>query len=260
MKRIFSGISLKKATMQIFAALFAYLLLGHNAIYGMALIGLNVGGQGTIWNLPNYIGEIFTASITKTPILAMVGGINGVKETTNFEFPIDQTYAHPAAAQPSITETASLTAPTAIGFVRSQDKNVVQIVQESGLISYVKMSNQGRLSGIATAGQPVNPPSEKDWQIMKTLEKIARDTEYSFIQGTYAISTNAGVANTTRGLNRGCKYIGRGWQCSTLEDVNRSITAHNVCKWRVVYTTDILCERIPKANDLPYLRIPADEY
>ena len=131
----------------------------------------------------------------------MVGGINGVKETTNFEFPIDQTYAHPAAAQPSITETASLTAPTAIGFVRSQDKNVVQIVQEQVMISYVKMSNQGRLSGIATAGQPVNPPSEKDWQIMKTLEKIARDTEYSFIQGTYAISTNAGVANTTRGLN-----------------------------------------------------------
>jgi hypothetical protein len=63
------------------------------------------------------------------------------------------------------------------------------------------MSNQGRLSGIATSGAPINPTSEKDWQILKTLEKIARDAEYSFIQGTYAISTNAGVANTTRGLN-----------------------------------------------------------
>jgi Family of unknown function (DUF5309) len=171
--------------------------LGGSAV----LVGLNLSAQGTIWNLPNYIGEIFTASIVKTPVLAMVGGINGIKETQNFEFAIDQTYAHPAASQPSITETASLTAPAAIGFVRSQDKNNVQIHQESVQISYVKMSNQTRLSGIATSGAIENPPSEKDWQILKTIEKIARDVEYSFIQGTYQVPTNAGVAGTTRGFN-----------------------------------------------------------
>ncbi len=168
---------------------------------GGILIGLNLSAQGTIWNLPNYIGEIFTASALKTPVLAMVGGINGVKETTNFQFAIDQTYAHPAAAQPAITETASLTAPTAIGYVRSQDVNVAQIFHESVLISYVKMSNQGRLSGIATSGQIENPPSEKDWQILKTLEKISRDVEYTFVQGTYNLATTAGTYNNTRGLN-----------------------------------------------------------
>ncbi len=156
---------------------------------------------GTTWNLPNYIGEIFTASPLQTPVLQMAGGLNGVKQTDNFEFAVDQTYAHEAASQPAITETASLTAPTAISYVRAQDKNVCQIFQEQVSISYEKMANGGRLSGIATSGQVANPVSEKDWQIAKALEKIARDVEYSFIQGAYQISTNAGVANKTRGLN-----------------------------------------------------------
>jgi hypothetical protein len=45
------------------------------------------------------------------------------------------------------------------------------------------------------------PVNEKDFQIAKALEKISRDVEYSFIQGSYAIATDADVANTTRGLN-----------------------------------------------------------
>lgn len=156
---------------------------------------------GTVWNLPNYLGELFTASRLQTPVLTMSGGMNGAGVTSNFEFPVDQTFAHEAASQPSITETASLTAPTAISYVRAQDKNVCQIHQEQVSISYAKMSNSGRISGIATSGQALQPINEKDFQIARALEKIARDVEYSFIQGAYQIATSAGVANTTRGLN-----------------------------------------------------------
>ncbi len=156
---------------------------------------------GTVWNLPNFIGEIFTASRLQTPVLQAAGGINGVSQTTNFEFPVDQTYTHEAAAQPAITETASLTAPTAISYVRAQDKNVCQIHQEQISISYAKLSAPGRMSGISTSGQSVVPTNERDWQIMIALQKIARDVEFSLIQGAYQIATNAGVANKTRGLN-----------------------------------------------------------
>lgn len=160
----------------------------------------NVSGQGTNWNLPNYAGDLFTADSINTPILSAIGGLTGGMQTDNFEFPTDSQYSLPAATQPGITETASLTAPTAVGIVRDQSKNVTQIFQEKVSVSYVKESNGGRLSGINTAGAKNNAPSEKDFQIACALQKIARDIEYTIINGTYQISTAANVANKTRGL------------------------------------------------------------
>jgi len=95
----------------------------------------NITGQGTTWNLPNYAGDLFTADEINTPILTAIGGLTGGVQTTDFEFPTDSQYSMPAAAQPAITETASLTAPTATGFVREQNTNVTQIFQEKVSIS-----------------------------------------------------------------------------------------------------------------------------
>jgi hypothetical protein len=155
---------------------------------------------GTTWNLPNYVGELFTSDLITTPLLSMIGGLTGGMMTENFEFSTDSQYSHEAASQPAITETASLTAPTAISYVRSQNKNVTQIFHEKVSISYQRQSNQGRLSGINTAGAVNNVINEKDWQIARALEKIARDVEYTFLNGAYQIAVNAGVANKTRGL------------------------------------------------------------
>jgi hypothetical protein len=160
----------------------------------------NVNGQGTVWNLPNYAGELFTADMINTPFLSMIGGLTGGKQTDNFEFPVDSTYSMPAAAQPGITETASLTAPTAIGYSRDQKTNVTQIFHEKVSISYVKSSNAGRMSGLNTAGQQNNAPSEKDFQIARALEKIGRDIEYTCLNGVYQVATSAAVANKTRGM------------------------------------------------------------
>jgi hypothetical protein len=77
---------------------------------------------------------------------------------------------------------------------------VTQIFQEQISLTYVRMSNQGRLSGINTAGVNGNVATEKDWQIAKALESIARKVEWHFLQGTYAIATNAGEPNQTRGM------------------------------------------------------------
>lgn len=160
----------------------------------------NVAG-GTVWNLPNYLGALFTASPLNTPFTSMAGGLNGVQQTDNFSFPIDTTYAHETAAQPAITETASLTAPTAISYVRAQDVNVTQIFHEQVSISYEKLANGGRLTGVATAGQSPVVVSEEDFQKARALEKIARDFEFTCFQGVYQASTAADVANKTRGMN-----------------------------------------------------------
>ena len=160
----------------------------------------NVTGQGTLWNLPNYAGDLFTADPINTPFLTAIGGLTGGMQTDNFEFTTDSQYSLPEASQPAITETASLTAPKATGIVRSQNTNVTQVFHETVSVSYVKLSNKGRMSGLNTAGQQNNVPDEKSWQIARALEKIARDVEYTFINGVYAKATSADSPNKTRGM------------------------------------------------------------
>ena len=166
---------------------------------------MTVNGTGTVWNLPNYAGELFTASTETTPFLSMIGGLSGGKLTNNFEFTTGVLYDYPEASQPAISEQASLKAPAATAIARRQEKNVTQIFHEVIDLSYVKQSNMGRLSGLNTAGQQANPADEKAFQVGKRLIKIARDVEYTFLNGTYAEATKSDEANKTRGMIELCK-------------------------------------------------------
>lgn len=159
-----------------------------------------VSGQGTIWNLPNYAGQLFTADAESTPMLTMLGGLTGGAQTQDFQFPTASLYDYPAAAQPAITEDTSASAGTGTEYVRTQESNVTQIFQEYVEITYVKMSNKHRLSGLNTQGQVNNAEAELDFQVNTTLKKIARDVEYTLLNGVYQISTASNVANKTRGV------------------------------------------------------------
>lgn len=154
----------------------------------------------TIWSLPNYAGDLFTADSTNTPFLSMIGGLTGGVQTDDFEFTTDSQYSLPTATQPNITEKASLTAPDASAITRSQNTNVTQIFQEAVSISYEKLSNRGHMSGLNTAGQQNNVPNEKNWQIARKLEKISRDIEYTIFNGTFAKATTSETASKTRGM------------------------------------------------------------
>lgn len=163
-----------------------------------------VNGTGTTYNLPNYAGELFTAMPTQTPFLSMIGGLSGGKQTDNYEFPTGVIYDLPDASQPSISESASTKAPESQLVARTQETNVVQIHQETIDLTYAKMSNSGRLSGLNTAGATANPNEEKAFQIQQKLIKIARDVEYSFLNGTYNRAGAADEANKTRGMLELC--------------------------------------------------------
>lgn len=164
-----------------------------------------ITGQGNSFNLPNYSGELFTADAETTPFLTMIGGLtDGGLETTNKEFSTASLYDYPTPAQPAISEQASTTAPAAKSYVRSQEKNITQIFQEKVSVTYRKMSNSGRLSGLNTAGARNNTASEKDFQIARALTKIARDAEHTFLNGQYASGATVNDADKTRGMFELC--------------------------------------------------------
>ena len=154
--------------------------------------------MGTVFNLPNFAGQLYSSTPAVTPFLNLISG-KAVK-TDNFQFSTGVEYAHEAASQPAISETASVTAPTAISYVRSQSTNVTQIFHEKVSVTYAKMSNSGRLSGINTAGAQNDAPNELDFQTARAIEKMARDVEYTFINGTYQLAGSSAQANKTRGM------------------------------------------------------------
>lgn len=151
------------------------------------------------FNTLNYAGLLYTKSNKKTPFLNMISGHR--KYTNSVEFITGQFYENEDAAIPAISETASLTAPTASFVTRSQKTNVTQIFMKTVSISYAKQSNMGTLSGVNIAGQQANPQNELDFQVARKMETNARDIEKTFIQGTYNKATKDSEINQTRGMN-----------------------------------------------------------
>ena len=163
---------------------------------------------GTLWNLPNYAGMLFTPSKVSTPFLDRIPNAGDVNSP---EFAMSSSYDMEAAAQPAITETASLTAPTPVSYVRSNEKNVAQIFQRKVSVSYAKLSAPGRLTRIevGTSGEAydefgANPVADElAFQTQVNMDQMKMDMEYSFLNGAYQLATSAGVAFKTRGVITG---------------------------------------------------------
>ena len=147
---------------------------------------------------PNYSGLLYNKANTKTPFLNMISG--NVKYTNSVEFVTGQFYTSEEGAIPNISETASLTAPTATFVTRQQLSNVTQIFMDAVAISYAKQSNMATLSGVNIANQVANPQDELDFQVARKMEKIRRSIEKTFIQGTYNKATADTEVNKTRGM------------------------------------------------------------
>ena len=152
----------------------------------------------TSFGVLNYSGMLFNKGNTRTPLSSIIG--SRAKTTNHVEFVTGQEFETAGGSQPAISEEASLTAPDATIITRSQNTNVTQIFQESVAISYAKQSNMGTLAGVNIANQQANPMNELDFQVAAKMQKIARDIEYTFINGVYQKAANDATANKTRGL------------------------------------------------------------
>jgi len=160
----------------------------------------NVAAITTSFNAPNYVGELFVMGKKKTPFLNMIGGLSGGKQSKAFEFPISQEVSLEAGAQPAVTETGSLTAPTPTTYVRAQTKNTCQIFHKAVNVSYAKSSQADLLTGLALSGSPAVVGSELDFQINLNMEQLAQDVDFTFVNGTYQTATDAVTAAKTRGI------------------------------------------------------------
>ncbi len=164
----------------------------------------NVSVAGTMWNCPNYVGELFLIGANQTPFLNMIGGMTGGKQYSAFEFPVAQPWSLNAASQPAITEAVSAAAPDPTTYVRGLKTNTVQIFHQAVNISYAKQATSQVISADSTTtkamlgDQPVN--NELDFQIQGNLRQVSLDAEYSFLRGSYAQATAADVAAKTRGI------------------------------------------------------------
>ena len=153
----------------------------------------------TSFSTLNYSGMLFNKGNTRTPLSSIIGG--RAKTTNHVEFVVGQEYTGGGAgSQPEISETASLAAPDASVVTRNQSTNVTQIFMESVGISYAKQSNMGTLSGVNIQGQTANPVNEMDFQVAAKMQKVARDIEYTFINGQFNKALSDSAANKTRGL------------------------------------------------------------
>ena len=153
----------------------------------------------TSHNLLNYSGMLFAKGNTATPFSTLIGGKS--RTTASFKFPTSLVYEIGGGeSQPAITETASLTAPDPSFVTRSQNVNVCQIFQEALSVSYAKEASMGQLSGVNIAGQVANPQNELDFQVGARMKKIAKDIEYTFINGVYQDGIYDDVAYKTKGI------------------------------------------------------------
>lgn len=162
-----------------------------------------ISGQGTTYNLPNFLGELFAVSREDTPFLSAIGGLTGGKSADAApEFTWSTYDLRDAADDRQRLEGAD--APTAEGRVRGTGSNVLEIHQEQVNVSYTKQAatryvNSNSAANVPTGGANV-VQNELAWQIQTELKQIARDVNASFITGTYQKPANNSTARKTRGL------------------------------------------------------------
>lgn len=156
-----------------------------------------ISGQGTTFNLPNYVGPLFNVSPEDTPFLSAIGGMTGGEEVKSVEFEWQTHDLREPEENRSRLEGAN--AQTSDQRVRANVTNVVEIHQETVEVSYTKQAATGQTSG--TNNDQTNPvQAELPWQITQALKAKATDIEASFLIGQYQKPGTNATPRKTRGL------------------------------------------------------------
>lgn len=157
-----------------------------------------ITGQGTTFNLPNFVGDLFSISTEDTPLLSAIGGLTGGRPAYDKRFEWEFYDLRDADTARQRLEGAA--PPTAEQRVRANASNVVEIHQEAVEVSYTRqaLANRGGFSTTARGTSPV--VDELAWQMDKQLLQVARDVESGFINGTYQSPADNATPRKTRGL------------------------------------------------------------
>lgn len=168
-----------------------------------------ITGQGTTFNLPNYVGELFAATPYTTPFLSAIGGLTGGKKATGILHQWQKYDLRASTANNTALEGAA--APTGTGRVRANVYNVLEIHHSTVEVSYTKQAATGQF---ATTGSShtgavgvsgANPVlDELNFQVQQELKSVAIDIEKSFLSGTLANPATNATARKTQGIIGAC--------------------------------------------------------
>lgn len=163
-----------------------------------------ISGRVTTFNAPQYEGPLYNITPTDTPLLSMIGGLYGGDPVNSVVFNW-QEFDLRSAAQTSALEGAD--APAGTGRARGNVFNVLQIIHETVDVSYTKLAATQQRADVGTdhtqvvaTGLPVGVTSELDWQVEQRLKEIARDVEYTIINGSFQDASTITIARQTKGL------------------------------------------------------------
>ncbi len=163
----------------------------------------------TTFELPNFVGELFSLVPEQTPLLSMSGGLTGGESVPAKEFVWQVEDNAGAAVNASVLEGAD---PTPETILRQEVKNVVEIHQESVQISYTKQAAFAQLGagGAGSGAQYTIVPApilgtqpvmgEIPHQLALKINKIARDVELSFLSGVFDYPLDNATNRQTRGV------------------------------------------------------------
>lgn len=154
-------------------------------------------GQGTTFNLPNFVGDLFNITPSDTPLLSRIGGLTGGKQTDAKLF--DWGF-YDLRAPGDRTRVEGANAPSAEERVRETGYNVVEIHQEAVEISYTKQAAVGQGSAEDARIGENAVTDELEWQVDAALLQMALDIEWSFINQTFANPATNATPRKTRGL------------------------------------------------------------
>ena len=164
-----------------------------------------ITGMGDTFDLPNYVGELFSLTREDTPFLSAIGGLSGGKQTKSTVFPWTTYDLRDSTANNVALEGAA--APTAVARVRGNVTNVVEIHHSSVDISYTKQAATGQFADVGSAHPEITGVDgsnavmdESAWQIANELKAMARDINQSFINGAFQEPTTNGSERKTRGI------------------------------------------------------------
>ena len=170
----------------------------------------------TTYELPNFVGELFSLIPAQTPLLSMSGGLTGGKSVASKEFTwqVEDNVAAWDGSTITQADAVAIEGATVAGtaIIRQEVKNVLEIHQEVVNISYTKQAAVGQLGagGAGTGAQyainaaPIlgNQPvqGEVPHQLALKINKIARDVEMSMLSGVYDYPADNVTPRAMRGV------------------------------------------------------------
>lgn len=182
-------------------------------------------GRANYWNTPNYDGMLWTADAepgrgTGTPFLTFMGGLNGpnARIVPDFDYAMSAEYDYNAPAQPSIAENTAADGPPAAQAPQLvQARNTVQIYQEAVNVTWKKLSTYSRLATDIIESSLPGPQDRGFWapdgsnnqeallaqHKAYVLKKMARDANFTLLQGTFNASDGPADAAQTGGVVSG---------------------------------------------------------